>query len=200
MKRGIGALGAIAAALVLGTAMPAEAQMRTDGSRFLEAVKKRDGDTVVELLGEPGSTVVNSRDLSTGQGPLHIVVARRDGVWLQFLLQRGANPNLADKNGVTPLQIAAQLGFTEGVEVLARGGANVDPVDSTGETPLIAAVHRRDLATIKMLLERGASTSRTDSSGRSARDYAKLLANGQAIIDAMDAAKGKGAEKSYGPS
>ena len=48
---------------------------------------------------------------------------RRDAVWLRFLLAKGANPNIADKNGTTPLQLAAQLGFTEGVEVLAWGAS-----------------------------------------------------------------------------
>lgn len=201
MKRGFGTLAAVAASISLGLSMPVSAQMRTDGVRFLEAVKKRDGDTVLALLGEPGTTVVNSRDLVSGQGPLHIVAARRDLTWLLFLLQHGANPNIADKNGVTPLQIAAQLGFVDGIDALAKGGATVDVVDSTGETPLMAAVHRRDLATVRILLDNGASSSRADSSGRSAREYAQELSNGQSILDAMDAAdKKKGGDKSYGPS
>ena len=54
------------------------AQTYSDGFKFLEAVKKRDSATVDQLLGKPGSTLVNSRDLSNGRTGLHIAVARRD--------------------------------------------------------------------------------------------------------------------------
>lgn len=208
MKRGLTVLfGAslglgLGLGLVPGMGAPATAQVRTDGAKFLEAVRERDGDSVMAMLGQPGNTLINSRDIGTGEGPLHIVTARRDIAWVRFLLQRGANPNAADRRGTTPLRIAAQIGFLDGVEALAKGGAQVDTPDSTGETPLIAAVHRRDIEMVRLLLERGASPQRTDNSGRSARDYAALLANGAALLDVFDkAAREKDAKaQQYGPN
>ena len=107
-RRGLGL------ALVLGAALLAapgvsHAQF-SDSYKFLEAVKKADGDTATKYLNEPGTTIVNTRDVTTGETGLHIAVARRDLLWTRFLLQRGANPNLTDKRGATPLVIAARLG------------------------------------------------------------------------------------------
>ena len=75
---------------------PLHAQSQSDGYKFLEAVKKRNGDEVTRFLEEPGSILVNSRDISSGDTALHIVTQRRDPVWLRFLLAKGANPNMAN--------------------------------------------------------------------------------------------------------
>ena len=192
----------LAAAAVLMAAAPASAQLRSDGSKFLKAVKDRDGTVATELLSQPGTTIVNARDLGSGESALHYVVQRRDVVWVRFLLQKGANPNVTDKNGVTPLQIASQLGFVEGLEALLDGGAHVDVADTTGETPLINAVHRRDVGMAKLLLENGANADRTDNSGRSARDYAALMGPTSAMLDAIESAEKDRGERApvYGPS
>lgn len=192
----------LAAATALLAAMPVSAQMQSDGYKFLKAVKDRDGTAATELLNQPGTTIVNARDLASGQGALHYVVQRRDLTWVRFLLQKGANPNTTDKAGVTPLQIATQLGFTEGIEALVTGGANVDVADSTGETPLIGAVHRRDVGMAKILLEHGANPDRSDNSGRTARDYARLMGPDNQMLAAIEAADTSKQAKAptYGPS
>lgn len=194
--------GALALVVTLLAAVPAAAQMYSDGFKFLKAVKDKDGTVVTELLEAPGSTVVNARDLSTGETGLHIATARRDVTWVQFLLQKGANPNIADKGGVTPLMLACQLGFIEGVEALAKRGARVDVANNAGETPLISAVHRRDVPMVRVLLKAGADPDRTDNSGRSARDYAELAGSGSALLDEIErnATGGGGDKPVYGPS
>ncbi len=183
---------------------PAAAQGFSDGFEFLKAVKDRDGDAATAFLNEPGTTIVNSRDITSGETGLHIVVARRDTVWVRFLLQRGANPNIRDKKGVTPLQMATTLGFVDGVEELIKRGAQVDVSDRAGETPLIAAVHRRDTAVIRLLLEKGADPDRNDNSGRSARDYVELMNSNSAILAEFTRAdkerEEKGTDRNYGPS
>jgi len=186
---------------VLLSAAPASAQY-SPGYKFLEAVKKKDGDAVTLALKSPGSTIINSRDITTGETALHIVTQRRDLVWMQFLLAQGANPNIADTKGVTPLVLATQLGFLEGAETLIGKGARIDVPNATGETPLIAAVHRHDIPMLRLLLKSGADPDRADSSGRSARDYAKL--GGGNLISEIEknersAALREGA-KTYGPS
>ena len=193
----IGALlGAIAAT-------PVAAQMFSEGYEFLKAVKDRDGDAATEALNQPGTTIVDARDLTTGETALHIVTARRDVLWIRFLTQRGANPNIRDKKGVRPLQMAVTLGFTEGVEALIKAGAEIEVTDSAGETPLIAAVHRRDAGLVRILLEKGANPDRSDNSGRTARDYAGLMSGAntiQAEFDRADAAReAKGTSGDYGP-
>lgn len=194
--------GALAAALALSA--PLAAQTYSDGYLFLQAVEKTDITKVDELLDKPGSTLINSRDLTSGRTALHIAADRRDGVWLSYLLSRGANPNIADNRGVTPLMRASQLGFFEGVQHLVAKGARVDAANSTGETPLILAVHRRDTAMMRVLLEAGADPDRTDNSGRSARDYAELQGSGSLVVAELARSDSSGAQRQadapvYGP-
>lgn len=195
-------LTAMIALLAAASAAPAAAQQMGEGYEFLKAVKERDGNSVTAALDRPGSVVVNARDLTTGETALHHVVARRDAVWLRFLLGRGANPNLADKSGSTPLQLATNLGWGDGVEILVGRGAAVDLTNSAGETPLISAVHRRDAALVRALLAAGANPDRNDNSGRSARDYAALQGAQSGIaaeLDKAQAARKARAAKTYGP-
>lgn len=192
-------LGALSMAMLLPG--PAAAQF-SKSYNFLDHVKKKEGQEVTDALAEPGTTIINTQDVTTGQTALHIVTERRDATWISFLLGKGADPNMRDAKGQTPLMVAANYGFTEGVDLLVKGGARVDEPNSTGETPLITAVHRRDIALMRVLLQAGASPDRADSSGRSARDYAKLDRSGNltAEIDANAKKSGSGAARSYGPS
>lgn len=161
-----------AAGWALALAAPANAQFYSEGYEFLEAVRDRDGQAATDMLNEPGSTVINARDVTSGESALHVVVARRDVTWTRWLLQEGANPNITDNRGRTPLIAASEIGFLEGVEALVRRGARVDVANQTGETPLIAAVHARNIQLMEVLLEAGADPDLTDNTGRSARDYA----------------------------
>ena len=93
------------------------------------------------------------------------------------MIGKGANVNARDARGVTPLVLACNLNFTEGVEVLVGNGARVDESNNSGETPLITAVHNRNIGMMRALLKAGADADRADNSGRTARDYARLTGN-----------------------
>ena len=178
------ALAVSMAIAVAGLAAPAQAQFSA-GFSFLEAVKKKDGNKVEAAISEPGSTIINTRDVSTGETALHIVTGRRDLTWMSYLLQHGANANVRDVRGVTPLQLATNLGFTDGVELLVQYKADPSEANDAGETPLISAVHRHDLAMVRALLDGGADPERPDNSGRTARDYARIETQDQ-ILAAFD--------------
>lgn len=185
------------------TASPAQAQFSA-GFKFLEAVRKKDGAKVEEALNEPGSTIINTRDSTTGETALHIVTQRRDLTWMSFLIGKGANVNARDSRGVTPLQIASNRGFIEGIELLVASKARLDDSNDAGETPLIYAVHRRDIAMMRVLLKAGANPDRKDNSGRSARDYA-TLAGSDSLLAEIDAnakptTQRAGSGRVYGPS
>ena len=178
--------GIAAAAISLST--PASAQF-SDSYNFLKAVKDRDGEEATKFLSRPGSVIVNTRDHSTGQTALHIVVERRDNTWLTFLLQKGANPNLSDKEGVTPLHLATQLRFADGARTLLSKKAKVDDTNKQGETALILAVHLRDTELVRLLLANGADPDRTDTlAGKSARDYAMQDRRTAAILAEIEKA------------
>jgi len=184
---------------------PVAAQgLQSDGFQFLKAVKDRDGDAATEMLSEPGTQIVNTRDITTGENGLHIVTQRRDTLWIRFLLQKGCNPNVRDRKGITPLQIAVRLNHLEGVEALIKGGAQVDIADSQGETPLMTAVHQRNVPLVRLLLEDGADPDVNDNSGRSARDHMQRLNSNTLIAREFEEAdknrEGTTTPQQYGPS
>jgi len=192
----------LAALAATALSVPAAAQMYSEGYEFLQAVKNREGDDATEMLQQPGTTIVNSRDISTGETGLHITVERRDVTWTKFLLQEGANPNIADNRGRTPLILAAQLGFVEGVQALVDAGARLDVGNETGETPLIAAVHARNIELIEVLVGAGADPDRADNAGRTARDYAAMpgvSARVLAAIERSEDAAEANETRTYGP-
>jgi ankyrin repeat protein len=196
--RGYGS--AVAAALMLMLAAPVAAQGYSDSYSFLKAVKDRDGTKVQTLIAEPGSIAINSRERSSGDGALHLLVRDRDLVWLNFMLARGAKADLQNNRGDTALNLAAQMGWTEGAEVLLARRASVDLANSRGETPLIQAVHKRDLAMVRLLLGRGADPKRTDSAaGYSAIDYARRDPRAAPILRLLEAPRTP-AKPVFGPT
>ena len=165
-----------------GVVAPAAYAQFSDSYNFLKAVKDRKGEEAEKFLSEPGSVIINTRDGSTGETALHIVIQRRDSTWLGYLLQKGANPNLADKKGTTPLMLATQLGYVDGIDWLVRKKAVVDQTNRSGETALILAVQLRNPEVVRALLKAGANPDKTDSrAGYSARDYAKQDGRASAI-------------------
>lgn len=153
---------------------PAAAQLsQSPGSKFLSAVKEEKNNDVVAALSVGGATVVNTRDFSSRETALHIVAKRGDLLYTRFLLQKGADPNLRDVKGNTPLMVAVSGGYADLIAPLVAAKTNVNQGNDSGETPLIRAVQRRDLAMVSELIAAGADPDQADSlAGKSARTYA----------------------------
>lgn len=164
---------ALAAVLMAG-AYPATAQIKgSPGYEFLNAVREDKATDVDRILAKPGTRIIDTKDVTTGETALHIVVKRGDTRYTSYLLAKGANPNLKDNAGNTPLLVAIDRGYTSLLPILIKGKANVNFVGDGGQTPLIKAVLRRDEEMIRALLEAGADPDRKDYlAGKSARDYA----------------------------
>ena len=162
----------------------------SDSYNFLKAVRERDGSKATDLLSKPGTVIIDTRDVSTGETALHIVVKRRDATWLAFLLARGAKPDIRDEDGNTPLIAATQIGFVEAADMLLKRRALVDATNGQGETALILAVQQRDLAMVRLLLAAGANPARTDrAAGMSALDYARRDTRAAVILKLLEEAK-----------
>ena len=148
-------------------------------------MKEGEASKALELVEKPGSTVVNYRG-GDGNAGLHIAVRNRNANWVGFLLARGADPNLGDANGDTPLILAARRGFVEAVARMLMTSPDVDKTNRLGETALIAA------AITKMLLQAGADPDKTDhAGGYSAREYAKRDSRSPEMLKLIESVKAK---------
>lgn len=179
-------LRAIAPIAFIACAAPVAAQFQSDSYKFLTAIKDGKNDDVVTALNKPGNTLVNTRDRTTGETALHIVIKRGDMVYLTFLLARGADPNARDAKGTTPLLAAIISGNDQFIQPLTAAHANPNLANSSGETPLILAVQRRDMTMVRDLIAAGADPDQADViAGKSARDYATLDPRNTAIAKVL---------------
>lgn len=183
-------------AAALASTGPAAAQQISEGYQFLKALRAGDAEKALTIMNKPGSTILTSKDYNTGDTGLHIVTARRDLVWMKFLIDRGANINATNGSGETALMTAVQLRFADGVDVLIRLGALVDKADGRGETPLIRAVHLKSADIVRRLVAAGANADKRDLTGMSAREYAQRDARGSGIVELLGQPKAPGAAKS----
>jgi ankyrin repeat protein len=190
--------GVIAVALV---AAPAVAQQFvSDSYSFLKAVRDRDGTKVQEALDKPGTNILTSRDGNSGETALHIVTKRRDLAYAQVFVGRGADVNARDRQGMTALADAAQLGWAEGAQLLIGRGARVDLADDRGETPLILATQARDVQMARLLVDNGADPRATDSvAGMSAIDYARRDGRSAVLLKMLESTAPKPKRAVAGP-
>ena len=91
-------------------------------------------------------------------------VVAEDLVAVQVLLANGADPNGDDKApDARPLILAANLGFTEIVELLLKNGALQELTDSIGLSALQWASREDRVETSRVLLSHGAEVDQTGS-------------------------------------
>ncbi len=106
-----------------------------------------------------------------GSFPIHdIATVKRDLV--DFAVERGADVNIRNGEGYTPLHIAIAHVNEDVVSSLLRHGAQLDLSDRYGNIPLVSAVYEGKKASnvIRMLRDAGADPDAKGSNGRSARE------------------------------
>lgn len=78
-------------------------------------------------------------------------------VTLSHMLMRGANPDVANTLGYTPLHLASLCEDTRSIQRLLEYNALPDEQDEEGRTPLFIAVTLGDLKSVELLLDNGAN-------------------------------------------
>ncbi|KAG9390901.1 Ankyrin repeats (3 copies) [Carpediemonas membranifera] len=88
-----------------------------------------------------------------GLTPLYLACGRGEIKAVEYLLSKGANPNVPTSNGGTPLGVAVRQGFGGVVRLLLDAGAECTEVYPGGNSALHVAVEREFVGLVKMLLD-----------------------------------------------
>src|SRR5258706_15161633 len=137
---------------------------------LLRALEKKN-DAVAELLLTQPNLEVNAQGFS-GMTALTWYVWSGIERNVKSLLERGANPNLSDADGDTPLHGAAQRGNVKLLQMLFAAGADPNARNKVGGTPLMwAGVYGQDAAA-RVLIEKGADPALKDEQGLTASAWA----------------------------
>jgi len=102
------------------------------------------------------------------ESPLADAMEKMDRAAVRALLQRHADVNVAQVDGMTALHWAAYQDDLESVELLVRAGANVKAANRYGITPLTLAITNSDSAMAERLLQAGADPNTTLPGGETA--------------------------------
>ena len=100
---------------------------------------------------------------------LHSVAVNYDSDWLRMAIKVGADPNIADKSGRTPLFDALAAGNLNNLELLLDAGADINHQDTFKQTPAVFAAGVLDYDSVLYLLKRGACPDIPDQFGKDLR-------------------------------
>jgi ankyrin repeat protein len=165
---------------------------RTTGPQVVEQLLQAGANPNLQLkLFPPYRAVGADRGgdgaLTIGATALHRAARGGDVESMLLLLQGGADPELPQVQGITPLQLAAGVGHggadTRGrfyseaqaidtLNALIEGGANVNTQDQQGRTALHGAVRKGWTEVIQLLVDHGADIDLGDNNGLTPLDYA----------------------------
>jgi len=114
---------------------------------------------VAQKLIEYDPAYINGREENGGQTPLYWAsdgLNSQDGSVVRLLLEHGADMNVQDDDGWTPLHRASFFGALEVVRVLLEHGADVEVKIDSGETALQAAAEGGHDKVVELLRGHGA--------------------------------------------
>jgi ankyrin repeat protein len=124
----------------------------------------------------------------TSASALHWAAHDSDLGAVRRLLAEGADPNLANRFGVTPLHEAATVGNAELLELMLDAGGNANAAFGEGETVLMTAARTGDLESVKALIAHGGKVDATEQwHGQTALMWAAIENHAdvvQALIEA----------------
>lgn len=103
--------------------------------------------------------------VASGKGELELVKA---------MLDSGADPNMTDRKGLTPLMYAARKDEQEVIKLLLARGADIDAKDKSGWSALMVAIKKDHPEMARLLLENGANPHIIDPTGWNALNLAAV--------------------------
>ncbi len=143
---------------------------------------------VVKILVENGANLepgLCKRESCTnrGQTPLHSASWRQPAI-MECLIENGADPNVKNLDGNTPMHNVTWSDSVRSVDILCNAGGNVNIKNNSGLTPLMMAIKKNKTEIMLAFLENNADVSIADKSGKTALHYAAIAGYGD-IVDEL---------------
>lgn len=123
-----------------------------------KAAKNSDSKNITELVHFGHD--INSKLSIFSQAPLHkIIESEKPDKYkvLKKMLDMGADPNIQDSNGWTPLHYSSELGDIEAVKILLSSKAIIDCYSNNKKTPLHFAASHNYGDIVKYILEKASA-------------------------------------------
>jgi ankyrin repeat protein len=180
---------------VLGTALGVWLfATAAEGSSLADAAEQQKWSEVRALAGNPAHKAEINSPQADGSTALLWAAHHDDAAVVSLLLEQGAQPDLANRYGLTPLSAAALNGNADIVGRLLAAGANPNKAAEGGDTPLMIAARTGNSAAVKLLLDKGASVDARDewhgetalmwAAGENHADVVRLLVAAGADVNA----------------
>ncbi|KAA3679556.1 ankyrin repeat domain-containing protein 50 [Paragonimus westermani] len=139
---------------------------------------------VVELLANAGADLNHADE--DGRTALHVAAfcvrpSETHHEVVSCLLDCGANPNVFDTEGISPLLGAARVGSQAVCELCLEADTDVNQTDKCGNTALMLAVLGGHLDVVRLLLFWGAAVDVMDAAGRSLLSLAAAIGHGPIV-------------------
>jgi len=133
---------------------------------------------------------LNQFERDCGQTAVHLWTLKGSylGQRATQLLEAGADPNIADDFGGTPLLKAVEWSKVDQPKLLLKYGAQVNVQDAIGLTPLMKVAANGNVDLLKLLLDAGAKVDIRDNRGNSALSFARDRGHAQ-IVSLLEASK-----------
>lgn len=148
------------------------------------AIAWRDFDMIRTLI-DALANVNDTSKVKMGQSALHLAFESNDPAFVEYLLSRGADVNVKNKKGVTPLQLLGvdsnHSSHVRVAEILLENGADVNARGSDGKTLLLRMIEKQAcVGIVELLLKFGADVNARDESGETA--LLKAIRNGDVEV------------------
>jgi len=139
---------------------------------------------IMDILLENDNVLLNKRDY-LGKTPL-ISMIKADNYTpdqkeciIDRFIEKGADVNLMDRDGNSPLAYAIKENYLSIVKLLIKNGANVNTKNKDGNSPLVDAIQTNNLTVVKLLTENGADVHIKNNEGNSSLEYAVHAENNE---------------------
>ncbi|XP_028407753.1 ankyrin repeat and EF-hand domain-containing protein 1-like [Dendronephthya gigantea] len=135
--------------------------------KLLQSVRAEDRTQIEKLATNGIPDLINYSEAENGDTAMHIAACKNNDNMISFLLDMGANPNVVNQQGQTPVVKAAEYGHIQCLQILADAGSDMTARDKEGKGILFYCLTstKRHLTAMKIALEHGANVNNVSNDG-----------------------------------